>query len=89
MLHPLVRRMARIYIPEKNISPWLQDKEAFEGQSPLDYLSELERGAFEEKKQKLYVALLPSAFLSVEDFPSYEEFLNEVRDFQYKELKLI
>ncbi|MBI5002149.1 hypothetical protein HZC31_02090 [Candidatus Woesearchaeota archaeon] len=90
---PLVRGLVGLILPQKNINNWLADPEAFDGYSPLDYLSVLETKEAEKKILEVYTVLerngTASGFVSVEDIPAPEEVYCQVRNAQCAQLGLI
>jgi len=83
---PSLRDLFALYLPPENIAPWLQDRRAFEGRSPLDLLSishELEPEAFAQGVRRIVEAFYEVlAFATVPGLPSVEEIQQAVKQRQ-------
>jgi len=84
---PNLRSMIELYLPSDHVDRWLQDKEAFEGKSALDYLSELETSGLRKGIDKVVAPLYEVlAFASVPPLPTTDEVLYAVREAQCQQL---
>ena len=85
-----LRKLIGLYVPAENIDKWLDDKEAFEGQSPTEYLSKLDSCQLRRNVSKIvdtFYGVLSMA--TVPELPTTEEVIYATRLAQCQQLKLV
>lgn len=84
-----IRGLVELVLQPENVDGWLQDPEAYEGNSPTDLLSALDQEKMYANTRKIYDTFNDmTAFATVLDFPTFDDVLYITRLTQYEQLDL-